>query len=127
MSDRLETIDGQNWEAFVSAPVAVLMLGKSDCEACRAWTAELSEWLAADSAFGHVRFGKLLLDTPGLISFKRANPWLADVEVLPFNLLYVGGERVKQFAGGGVERLVSRLERAAGQATAGEDTRTTEV
>ncbi len=113
MSGRLETIDGQNWESFVAAPVAVLMLGKSDCEACGAWTTELSDWLRGDEAFRHVRFGKLLLDTPGMISFKRANPWLADVDSLPFNLIYAGGERVKQFAGGGVERLVSRLERVA--------------
>jgi len=121
MSERLETIDGQSWEAFVAAPVAVLMLGKSDCAACSAWTAELSEWLKGDESFGQVRFGKLLLDTPGLISFKRANPWIADVDTLPFNLIYVGGERIKQFAGGGVERLVSRLERvvASAEGTAG--------
>ncbi len=121
MSERLETIDGQNWEAFVAAPVAVLMLGKSDCEACGAWTAEFSEWLRGDESFGQVRFGKLLLDTPGLISFKRANPWIAEVDTLPFHLIYVGGERVKQFAGGGVERLVSRLERvvASAEGTAG--------
>lgn len=120
MSARLETIDGRSWEAFVAAPAAVLMLGKSDCEACRAWTEELSAWLDADESFRHVRFGKLLLDTPGLVSFKRANPWIAEVEVLPFNLIYVDGERVKQFAGSGVERLVSRLERAvaAGEPTA---------
>ncbi len=113
MSERLETLDGQSWEAFAAAPVAVLILGKSDCEACRAWTTELSSWLDGDDAFRHVRFGKLLLDTPGLISFKRANPWIADVDTLPFNVLYVDGERVKQFAGGGVERLVTRLERVA--------------
>ncbi len=113
MSERLESIDGQTWEAFVAAPVAVLMLGKSDCEACRAWSTELSTWLGGDETYRHVRFGKLLLDTPGLISFKRANPWIADVDTLPFNLIYVDGERVKHFAGGGVERLVSRLERVA--------------
>jgi len=111
MSERLETIDGKSWEAFVAAPVAVLMLGKSDCEACRTWTAELSEWLAGEQRFRNVRFGKLLLDTPGLVSFKRANPWIAEVDTLPFNLIYGRGERVKQFAGGGVERLVARLER----------------
>lgn len=116
MSERFETLDGKSWEAFVSAPVAVLVLGKSDCEACRAWTEELSTWLGHDETFQHVRFGKLLLDTPGLVSFKRANPWIAEVDTLPFNLIYVGGERVKQFAGGGVERLVSRLERVAANA-----------
>ena len=59
MNGRLEIIDGQNWESFVAAPVAVLMLGKSDCEACAAWTAELSDWLEGDEAFRDVRFGKL--------------------------------------------------------------------
>jgi hypothetical protein len=114
MSERLETIDGRNWEAFVASPAAVLVLGKSGCEACAAWSAELSEFLARDEAFRHVRFGKLLLDTPGLVSFKRANPWVAGLDALPFTVVYVKGERIKEFAGGGAERLVSRLERALG-------------
>ena len=109
--ERLEILDGKSWEAFVAAPVAVLMLGKADCEACKAWTAELEGFLASDEAFSRVRFGKLLLDTPGLVSFKRANPWIAELDVLPFNVIYVNGERTKEFAGSGIERLVSRLER----------------
>jgi hypothetical protein len=112
MSERLEAIDGSTWEAFVAAPAAVLMLGKSDCEACAAWTEELRALLASDERWRHVRFGKLLLDKPGLVSFKRANPWLAEVDQLPFNVIYVNGEAVKRFAGSGAERLVSRLERA---------------
>jgi hypothetical protein len=113
MSERLEAIDGSSWEAFVAAPVAVLMIGKSDCAACASWTEELRGLLASDERWGHVRFGKLLLDKPGLVSFKRANPWLAELDELPFNVIYVNGEVVKRFAGSGVERLVSRLERAA--------------
>ena len=34
MADRLEAIDGTNWEAFLGAPWAVLTLGKSDCDHC---------------------------------------------------------------------------------------------
>jgi hypothetical protein len=116
---RLEVVDGGSWEAFVAAPAAVLMLGKSDCEACAAWTEELSAFLERDERFGQVRFGKLLLDKPGLVAFKRANPWLADeVDVLPFNVIYVGGKPVKRFAGSGTERLVARLERALTEAGA---------
>ncbi len=118
MSDRLETIDGQNWEAFVASPAAVLMLGKSDCAACAAWTAELEAFLEHDARWRHVRFGKLVLDKPGLISFKRANPWIADVHELPTNVLYVNGLETKRFAGSGVERLVTRLERGVGEAAA---------
>ena len=111
----LEKIDGQNWEAFLAAPAAVLMLGKSDCEACAAWTAELEAFLASDERWRQVRFGKLLLDKPGLIAFKRANPWIAELDVLPTNVIYLNGRESKRFAGGGIERLVARLERSAGE------------
>jgi hypothetical protein len=107
--DRLESIDNKNWREFVAAPRAVLMLGKSDCGACAAWTEELEQFLASDQDWTDVRFGKILLDKPGLVDFKRSNSWIAELEVLPFNQIYVKGERSKSFAGGGVERLVNRL------------------
>jgi hypothetical protein len=112
MSDRLEILDGTTWESFVRAPVAVLVLGKSDCEACKAWSEELTAFLAQDERWRGVRFGKIQLDRPGLASFKRANPWLAEADTLPFNVIYVNGEPAKRYSGGGVDRLVNRLERA---------------
>jgi hypothetical protein len=108
---RLEALDGTSWQAFLSAPTAVLMLGKSDCAACAAWTEELEAFLAADERWRDVRFGKLLLDRPGLVSFKRANPWIAELDVLPVNVIYRDGKEAKRFAGGGIDRLVARLER----------------
>ena len=111
MSERLELLDGKSWESFLAAPAAVLMLGKSDCAACAAWTEELEGFLASDDRWRHVRFGKLLLDTPGLVTFKRANPWIAELDQLPVNVVYVNGAEVKRFAGGGIDRLVTRLER----------------
>jgi len=108
---RLETIDGTNWKDFVAAPKAVLMLSKTDCEKCAAWTEELSAFLEEDREYAEVRFGKMVLNQPGLIDFKKANSWLADVDVLPFNVIYVSGERVKSFAGGGLDRLINRLAR----------------
>jgi hypothetical protein len=105
----LELIDGGNWEDFLAAPVAVLMLGKSDCPACAAWTDELTRFLDADTEWPNVRFGKVLLDKGGLIGFKRAHPWIAELDVLPFNQIFLAGARGKSFAGAGVERLVNRL------------------
>jgi hypothetical protein len=107
---RLEKVDGGNWREFLAAPTAVLVIGKSDCPACTAWSEELDEFLAKDTEWSEIRFGKMLLDQGGLIDFKRANPWLADLDVLPFNQIYVAGERTKGFPGGGIDRLVSRLE-----------------
>jgi len=108
---RLESIDGTNWQEFIAAPRAVLMLSKTDCENCAAWTKELTGFLESDLEYADVRFGKMVLNQPGLIEFKKSNPWLADVDVLPFNVIYVGGQRVKSFAGGGLERLTNRLAR----------------
>lgn len=115
---RLEKLDGRSVLDFVAAPAAVLMLGKSDCEACATWTAELEAFLATDERWRHVRFGKLLLDKPGMIAFKRANPWIAELDVLPVNVIYANGQESKRFAGGGIERLVTRLERGIGEAKA---------
>jgi hypothetical protein len=113
---RLEAIDGTNWEAFLGAPLAVLMLGKSDCEHCTEFTEELHTFLAADQAYADVRFGKMLLDRGGLAGFKRANPWLAEADVLPYTLIYRNGAKVAEFAGGGIARLESRLERVRAEA-----------
>ena len=108
---RIEAIGGSGWEEFVASPVAVLVLGRSDCEACAQWSAELEAHLGDPSRWPEVRFGKVLLDTPGLVGFKRANPWVAELDALPSTHIYIQGERVKSFAGGGVSRLESRLRR----------------
>jgi len=113
---RLEAIDGATWEGLLAAPWSVLMLGKSDCEHCAEYTEELHAFLAADTTYADVRFGKILLDRGGLASFKRANAWLADVDVLPYTLIYRGGAKVAEFAGGGIGRLQSRLERVRAEA-----------
>jgi hypothetical protein len=113
---RIETIDRSNWKTFVEAPLAVLMLAKTTCAHCAQWTEELASFLEDDRTYADVRFGKLYLDQPGLVEFKRDNPWLAEVDDLPTNVLYRRGERVKTWAGGGLERLRGRLDGVRGAA-----------
>jgi hypothetical protein len=108
---RLEHVDGTSWRAFLGAPVAVLVLGKTTCPACQDYARDLEAFLATETRWPQVRFGKMSLDEGGLVDFKRASPWLVDVDTLPFTQIYVAGERWKDFAGGGVERLQQRLER----------------
>lgn len=62
-----------------------------------------------DGIASEVRVGTLLLDAPGLAHFKIAQPWIALVDVLPFNALYINGERVAEWAGGSMERLQKEL------------------
>ena len=114
---RLEKIEGTAWRELTQAPLAVLVLGKSDCEACSAWSEELTKFLETDVEWKDVRFGKLLLDQPGQTDFKRENRWIAELDVLPFTQIYVDGKRSKGFAGNGTERLVTRLRSVRGQAT----------
>jgi len=112
--ERLEVLSDASWREFCSAPVAVLMLAERGCPACRAWTEELRGHLALDSEWLHVRFGKIELDRAEAEGFRAANAdWLALVEGIPFNVLYVGGQPRASFAGGGVRRLEGRLRRLA--------------
>ena len=87
MSTRLEILGPDSWQEFLTAPRAVLVLGKSDCDACARWSDELSEWLTDPARWPDVRFGKLLLNTPGLVAFKRANPWVASLDMLPHTIV----------------------------------------
>jgi hypothetical protein len=107
----VEAIDGTNWEAFLHGDWSVLMLGKTDCDHCAAYSEELEAFLGSRERPPAVRVGKMLLDRGGLASFKRSNPWLAEVDVLPYTLIYRRGEKVAEFAGGGAERLRARLAR----------------
>jgi hypothetical protein len=114
----LLTIGPENWQMLLEAePAALLVIGKHDCDNCNRWSAELTEFLGSDEAepFAAVRFGKVDLKQRGLTDFRKANPWLRDVNVLPYNVIYVKGERKKEFAGGGVDRLVNRLKRVLDQ------------
>ena len=110
--DRLEAIDGATWEAFVKSPWAVLMLGKSDCPACGAWTDELTTFLETDQEWTHVRFGKVLLDRGGLIGFKRAHPWIAELDVLPFTQM----PQTRHVRGSNMTYIGLAKDRVAGRA-----------
>ena len=81
-----------------------MLLGKTTCEARKTWAGELSDFLETDEEFGAVRFGTPDVDTPGLIAFKRVNPWGSGLSALPHTSIWVGG---------GVDRLANRLRRFA--------------
>lgn len=112
---KFEEVGRDNWEEFINSPRAVLMLGKTDCPACHAFAQELDAYCESTPDWEDVRFGKLILNQPGLAGFKKQSPWLADVRDLPFTIIYADGEAHKKFLGGGIQRLVNRLERVFGE------------
>ncbi len=104
-------ITGENWSEFLQSDFALLILGKTDCQACKRWAEDLSDALAG-GRFNGLKVGKMMLNTGGLGPFKRSQDWLADeVKDLPYNTLWKNGERVKSWPGGGIERLETRFER----------------
>ena len=103
----MEILNKSNWEEFLSSPISVLILSKTDCDSCDAWFSELETYEIPSG----VRLGKLLLDSPGLGRFKMENDWVSNIDILPFNAIYIDGGVKKQWAGGGIERLQTRLNR----------------
>lgn len=102
-------IDDDTLERVVHAPHGALVLAKDDCDNCAAYEAEIRR-LQEQGALGDLVVGKLVLTQPGSRRFKRENPWLRDVDVLPYTLLYASGEKVDEFA---ASRGTYLLERAA--------------
>ena len=50
---------------------------------------------------------------------KKFGTWLADIDDLPYNVIYVEGKKTKEFIGSGVERLVNRMRRVLADDAAG--------
>src|SRR5690554_2846244 len=112
----IQLLGPDTWREFIESPrVAHLVIGKNDCVSCNAWDEELREFLAGEHGFENVRFGKIDLKTRGLIEFKRENQWIAELDTLPFNVIYKDGKRERDFAGLGVDRLTNRLKRVLGE------------
>ena len=121
----LEHIDDSNYEDFLSHPRALLFIGKETCDPCNRWTAELSAHLmegnSPDTNVGltstpslaqlDFRWGKVTLGKGKLTNFKRDHGiWLSQVRDLPHNTLWIDGMLTKEWTGGGVDRLTSRLQ-----------------
>jgi hypothetical protein len=102
-------VDDETVADVVGAARGVLILAKDDCNNCAAYEAEI-RGLQDQGLLGDLVIGKIVLTRPGARGFKRANPWLSGVDVLPYTLLYASGEQVDEFA---ASKGTYLLERAA--------------
>ena len=90
-------VDDETVESVTGAPRGALILAKDGCGSCAQYEAEIRR-LEDRELLGGLVVGKLMLTQPGCRLFKRANPWLRDVDFLPYTLLYANGEKVDEFA-----------------------------
>ena len=107
---QIEQLETDSWESFLSAPLAVLILSKRECSSCITLIEELNTWMSTGTAPLNVRFGKIMLDDPGMASFKMAHPWISNIDIMPFTAVFVNGDRVSEWGGGQLSRLQNRLE-----------------
>lgn len=119
MSDNAPTTDAtpseymrvtdDTFENLLAAERAVLVIGKSDCGYCYQYEKDIAE-LVDTPAYAGIVFGKLVLDERGSTQIKRANPWIADLEELPYTVLYRDGNPVSAFAASKASYLKEQLQ-----------------
>ena len=95
--------------SVVGARHGALVLAKDECDNCAAYEAEIRD-LQEGGKLGDLVVGKMVLTRPGCRDFKRTNPWLRDLDVLPYTLLYTRGEKVDEFAASKGTYLLERAE-----------------
>lgn len=96
-----------NWRDFTAGD-AVLMLGKSTCRSCIRLADEIEHEVRAHH-WKWPTVGKVVLDRPGLSEFKQRNPWLQEIDVLPYVVVYHDGERAESESTSKLARLESML------------------
>jgi hypothetical protein len=102
-------VDDETVERVMGAPHGALVLAKDDCDNCAAYEAQI-RGLQDEERLGDLVVGKLMLTQPGSRNFKRANPWLSEVDDLPYTMLYASGEKVDEFAASKGRYLLERAE-----------------
>tara|TARA_B110000881_G_C18362646_1_gene407149 strand:- start:77 stop:427 length:351 start_codon:yes stop_codon:yes gene_type:complete len=106
----LELLDEETWEPFINAPISVLILSKNDCNACSQLCDELGVWFSTEPIPSNIRFGKIMLDHPGMGRFKITHRWVSNVDVMPFMAIFVDGERVSEWSGSNLSRFQRQIQ-----------------
>lgn len=83
----------------------LLILGRPTCDDCQAFYAALAGWKPTRP----LEVLTLNLRAPEGDAFRFANPWVAAIDFVPYNVLYVAGEPVDNWTGGDLGRLETAL------------------
>lgn len=109
MSERYSKINDKNFLDFIKVEYAVLVLGKSSCGNCYEYDKDISEILNKPE-YATISFGKIVLDEPGSMMFKKNNTWISKLEYLPYTVLYRRGQKVDEFTASNLRYLEEKLQ-----------------
>ena len=101
-------VTDENVTTITGAEPGVLILAEDSCGACRSYVEDV-QGLEQRGRLEGIVIGKMVLDKPGSGGFKRDNPWLREVEVLPYTAVYERGAKVDEFAASRGSFLMERL------------------
>ncbi len=93
----IQHIDDSNFEAFMEHDRVALLLTRSTCGNCVNYTQEIQE-LIEKGRLEDLHIGKVILDQAGSVKLKKANPWIKDLDFVPYTVLYDKGQKVEEFA-----------------------------
>ncbi len=102
-------INDDNYDAFLNAERAALIFTRNDCGSCSGYLGEVKE-TRKQGKLKAISLGEVVLDEPGALGTKRRNPWLFQLEFLPYALLYKEGEKVDEFAASKASYLLERVK-----------------
>ena len=94
-----------NWDSFVNKKITLVIFEKSDCEQCE----KLSNEIINDAGDYNFDICKLRLDTPGSSQIKLSNPWISNIDILPFCVVFKEGQMTDSWAGSDFARIILRV------------------
>lgn len=109
-SATLRRVTDDTMASILGAERAALILTARNCRASAQYRHGIETLLHTRELPG-ITLGALVVDEPGVEEFLLENGWLADVEALPFTVLYRRGQRVDGFAAFSPGSFMRRLER----------------
>ena len=95
-------ITSNNWEEITSSPLSVVIFTKNQCKDCKQWIDKLS----ASDRLEKMIYAVINLSDKGLGKIKIENPWISQIDILPFNVLFAEGELQEHWSGANEDRLI---------------------
>lgn len=95
-----------NWKEIISLPLSVVVFSKDDCQNCKLWIDKLHDL----KDFEDITFAIINLSDKGLGKIKIENPWISQIDILPFNALFINGKLRDNWSGANEDRLIQIIK-----------------
>ena len=99
-------ITSDNWNEIISSPLSIVTFTKDDCQNCKKWI----EKIISSNAIRNITFAVINLSQKGLGKIKIENPWISQIDILPFIVLFADGELHENWSGGNEDRLMQIIK-----------------